>query len=92
MWFGNLVTMDWWNDLWLNESFAEFICAVAMDDIKLEKPLANPAVAWLDGKSWGYSTDILPSTHAISGDVENSSEAETIFDGITYSKGAATLR
>jgi len=92
MWFGNLVTMDWWNDLWLNESFADFICFVAMDSLKLKRPLASAMIAWNNRKNWGYTTDQSPATHPIAGDVANTTEAETIFDGITYSKGAACMR
>ena len=91
MWFGNLVTMQWWNDLWLNESFADwasyFCQAEATGDI-------FPA-AWnsfLTRKAWGYSTDQASTTHPIECRVENTEVCETIFDGISYSKGAAVLK
>lgn len=91
MWFGNLVTMKWWDDLWLNESFADYICFYAIDK---GLPGAFPEVwqSFLDSKGWGYDTDQLPTTHPISCIVHATDETETNFDGISYSKGAAVLK
>ena len=94
MWFGNTVTMKWWNDLWLNESFADFVNYVVMDGQynNLSFPIDYAWTMFNMRKGWGYRADQLDSTHPIAGDVEDVSAAESIFDGITYSKGAATMR
>jgi aminopeptidase N len=91
MWFGNLVTMVWWDDLWLNESFADYICFYAIDK---GMPGAYNEVwqSFLDSKGWGYDTDQLSTTHPISCNVTSIDQVETNFDGISYSKGAASLK
>ncbi|GAA1700448.1 aminopeptidase N [Fodinicola feengrottensis] len=92
MWFGDLVTMTWWDDLWLNESFAELASALCQAEI--DSPFAE--VAWTSfeniEKSWGYRQDQLPSTHPIASDIPDVQAVEVNFDGITYAKGAAVLR
>ena len=94
MWFGNLVTMKWWNGLWLNEAFAEFICHQCFDEIYKELGFLTtiPWVSFLNSKFRGYREDQLPSTHPIAGEVENTQVACSIFDGITYNKGSAVLK
>ncbi|MGE0762213.1 MAG: aminopeptidase N [Bdellovibrionales bacterium] len=89
MWFGNLVTMRWWGDLWLNESFATYMSSVAL--------AASPEFkeAWhqfFAGKSWAYYEDQMVTTHPIVAKVDNTDDAFTAFDGITYGKGAAVLK
>lgn len=94
MWFGDLVTMKWWNDLWLNESFADFMCYLCQSHIDQKIPVGTTD-AWtnmLKRKGWGYQEDQRPTTHPIACVVENTSTADSIFDGITYSKGAAVLK
>jgi aminopeptidase N len=89
MWFGNAVTMRWWNGLWLNESFADFVCFMAWDNIR-EKLDFETYDAWLDfstNKFWGYKEDQEKTTHKIAAEVADTEEADNIFDGITYSKG-----
>ncbi|MDN5791136.1 MAG: aminopeptidase N [Micrococcales bacterium] len=91
MWFGDLVTMRWWDDLWLNESFAEYMshrCLVAATDY---------TDAWVDSsivrKVWGYGAERSPSTHPVAGvDALDAQSALQNFDGISYAKGAAVLR
>jgi aminopeptidase N len=90
MWFGNLVTARWWDDLWLSESFAEFCGHDASVRLGLH------ADAWttfsLTRKSWGFAQDRLPTTHPVSADAGTLGEAVANFDGISYAKGAAVLR
>nr|WP_253280698.1 aminopeptidase N [Arcanobacterium phocae] len=90
MWFGDLVTMKWWNDLWLNESFAEFTSHVATAE----------ATRWTDAwvtfnsseKSWAQMQDQLPSTHPIAADIRDLEDVQVNFDGITYGKGASVFQ
>jgi len=94
MWFGNAVTMKWWNDLWLNESFADFVCYQNWADIrkKLDFETYDPWLQFMTRKGWGYKEDQESTTHPIAGDVVDTTVANNIFDGITYSKGASTMR
>jgi len=90
MWFGNLVTMQWWDDLWLSESFAEF-CG---HDASVRLGLFPDAWATfsVSRKAWGIAQDRLPSTHPVAASPATLSEAIANFDGISYAKGAAVLR
>ncbi|MDY5784729.1 M1 family aminopeptidase, partial [Corynebacterium sp.] len=90
MWFGDLVTMQWWDDLWLNESFATWSAATAQTGIG-EYPNAWVTFAAVE-KAWAYSQDQLPSTHPIAADAPDIETAEQNFDGITYAKGASVLK
>lgn len=90
MWFGDLVTMRWWDDLWLNESFATWSAATAQVSIG-EYPEAWTTFATVE-KAWAYSQDQLPSTHPIAADAPDIETAEQNFDGITYAKGASVLK
>jgi aminopeptidase N len=94
MWYGNYVTMKWWDDLWLNESFAEFMNYKSFSEIqgKLSFPTDNAWSMMNEGKNWGYSEDANNNTHPIACDVMDTLKADSIFDGITYSKGAAVIQ
>jgi len=94
MWFGNAVTMEWWDGLWLNESFADFVCYMAWDAItpKFDFPVYSAWLEFMKRKGWGYKEDQEKTTHKICGCVPDTDSADSIFDGITYSKGAASLR
>ena len=90
MWFGDLVTMRWWDDLWLNESFAEFCAHLATAEA------TRFTDAWTTfanlRKAVGYMQDKMPSTHPIAADVPTLTEAIANFDGISYAKGASVLK
>ncbi|MGH3491741.1 MAG: aminopeptidase N, partial [Sciscionella sp.] len=90
MWFGDLVTMRWWDDLWLNESFATWA------SIFSQAQATQYTEAWTSfasvEKSWAYRQDQLPSTHPIAADIEDLQAVEVNFDGITYAKGASVLK
>ncbi|WP_375483572.1 aminopeptidase N [uncultured Jatrophihabitans sp.] len=86
MWFGDLVTMRWWDDLWLNESFAEYLGHRVCGE------QTWPAFG-IERKSWGYAADRRPSTHPVAGNAAaDTEEALGAFDGISYAKGASVLR
>ncbi len=90
MWFGDLVTMKWWDDLWLNESFATFASVLCQSEATEYKE------AWTTfanaEKSWAYRQDQLPSTHPVAADIPDLAAVEVNFDGITYAKGASVLK
>ncbi|WOC10950.1 aminopeptidase N [Gordonia sp. MP11Mi] len=90
MWFGDLVTMTWWDDLWLNESFATFASVLSQVDAT-EYKNAWTTFANVE-KSWAYRQDQLPSTHPIAADIPDIAAVEVNFDGITYAKGASVLK
>ena len=90
MWFGDLVTMCWWDDLWLNESFAEYLGHRVTAEVTR---FTNAGRRSRSGrKAWGYAADQRPSTHPVSADVVDTDEALLNFDGISYAKGAAVLK
>ena len=90
MWFGDLVTMRWWDDLWLNESFATWASVLAQAEA------TRWTEAWttfaVSEKLWALRQDQLPSTHPISADIHDLEDVEVNFDGITYAKGASVLK
>jgi aminopeptidase N len=90
MWFGDLVTMRWWDDLWLNESFATW-ASVLCQAQATEYTSAWTTFATME-KSWAYRQDQLPSTHPIASEIPDVQAVEVNFDGITYAKGASVLR
>ena len=90
MWFGDLVTMRWWDDLWLNESFADYL------GNRTTAEATRYRDAWtsfaLGRKAWGYAADQRPSTHPVAGTVHDTDQALVNFDGISYAKGASVLK
>jgi aminopeptidase N len=87
-WFGNLVTMAWWNDLWLNEGFARWMQTYAADDLHPEWETGLQAAAIFEA---GKQADSVPSTHPVVQEVNSAAQAEEAFDSITYDKGAAII-
>lgn len=90
MWFGDLVTMKWWNDLWLNESFAEWASTIATAEA------TEWSKAWTTfnamEKTWAYRQDQLPSTHPVVAEINDLEDVQVNFDGITYAKGGSVLK
>ncbi|MFJ1790883.1 aminopeptidase N [Kitasatospora griseola] len=90
MWFGDLVTMKWWDDLWLKESFADFMGSFAQIEA------TKYSAAWITfanrRKAWAYRQDQFPTTHPITADIRDLEDAKLNFDGITYAKGASVLK
>jgi aminopeptidase N len=90
MWFGDLVTMRWWDDLWLNESFATFASVLCQAEAT---EFSNAWTTFANSeKSWAYRQDQLPSTHPVAADIPDLAAVEVNFDGITYAKGASVLK
>lgn len=89
-WFGNLVTMDWWSELWLNEGFATFVGWLAVDHIFPEWNVWTQFVT--NDFTSGLNLDALRSSHPIEVDVKSPAEINQIFDAISYSKGASLIR
>jgi aminopeptidase N len=90
MWFGDLVTMSWWDDLWLNESFATYASVLALTEGTSFR--AGWTTFANTEKTWAYRQDQLPSTHPIAAHIRDLEDVEVNFDGITYAKGAAVLK
>jgi aminopeptidase N len=91
MWFGNLTTFRWWDDMWLNEAFAEYL------GYRVTDVASSEFAPWIDfgivRKAWGYTADRRPSTHPVAGNgIEDTAAAENAFDGISYAKGASVVR
>src|SRR3569833_328661 len=91
MWFGDLVTMRWWDDLWLNESFAEYMGQQVISEV------SRFSTTWtgfaVKRKAWGYDADQRPSTHPVAAQgTDDTATARVSFDGISYAKGASVLR
>jgi aminopeptidase N len=92
MWFGNLVTMEWWNDLWLNESFATYMAFLIEATAEELSYFDTVWVSYLRYSFWGVQTDSLSSTHPITCEIASTDQAVSIFDGISYGKGSAWLK
>jgi aminopeptidase N len=91
MWFGDLVTMRWWDDLWLNESFATYMSVLCQAEATRWGKGAWTTFANVE-KAWAYRQDQLPSTHPIAADIPDMQAVQVNFDGITYAKGASVLK
>jgi aminopeptidase N len=90
MWFGDLVTMRWWDDLWLNESFATY--ASVLCQVEATRYRGGWTTFANSEKTWAYRQDQLPTTHPIAADIRDMEDVKVNFDGITYAKGASVLK
>lgn len=103
MWFGDAVSVKWWNDLWLKESFADYVAFTALKEARDGAPdgsykgilgfnIPDAMVEMFGEQLNGYKEDRESTAHPIAGEVVSTQEAETVFDGISYSKGAGVLK
>ena len=94
MWFGDCVTSYWWNDTWLKESFADYSSYLAATECanKFDFPIEDSWINFLVRKIWGYDEDSKSTTHPIAAQIKSTEEADGVFDGISYAKGAAVLK
>jgi len=93
MWFGDLVTMKWWNDLWLNESFATYMSFLCLTEApELEKFRDSAWLYFQSTKFSGITADQLSTTHPVCSEIQSTDQARSVFDGISYGKGAAFLK
>ena len=93
MWFGDLTTMKWWNDLWLKESFADFCSATCMRETKsLYEKYPLPDHLFLMFLTNGLSRDLEPTTHPIQVPIKHTGDGEQAFDAISYEKGASWVK
>jgi len=94
MWFGNLVTMNWWNDLWLNEAFATALSykACSMGGLCVEEYKDESWLHMSGYKRWGIGEDLMPSNHNIQAECSTTDTAESLIDGITYGKGCSLIK
>ncbi|MBC7543008.1 MAG: aminopeptidase N [Candidatus Sericytochromatia bacterium] len=90
MWFGDLVTMNWWNGLWLNESFATYMASLSQ--ATLTSPHGDSWAMFFKTKEWAYDTDDRVTTHPIETQIDDTNAATENFDGITYGKGASVMK
>jgi aminopeptidase N len=93
MWFGDLTTMIWWNDLWLKESFADFCSATCMNETpSLSSKYKDPQILFLSFVTAALRADLKPTTHPIRVGIKHTGDGETAFDAIPYQKGASWIK
>ena len=92
MWFGNLVTMKWWNDVWLKESFADYMSGVCISECEELKNYKNSDLIFARFMDHSLSADIKSTTHPIVVNVKHTTDAVNAFDDICYEKGASFIK
>jgi len=93
MWFGDLTTMRWWNDLWLKESFADFCSVTCMSDTpSIRERYPDPELLFLNMTARGLFADLAPTTHPIQVPIKHTGDAVSSFDAISYDKGASWIK
>ena len=91
MWFGNLVTMEWWDGLWLKESFASYMGYYCLMNFSLRADYPESRISYWNYKEYGYQCDERDSSHPVASVIPNTEALDTIYDGITYRKGCSAL-